>query len=206
MIHRGNALPWLLASRALVHNGCTTALEGYAMGVPSVAYLKPFDTRYDMDFQGLPNRLSVQCFEVEELTAMVRAVGDGNGPVLATPERDALMDHYVTARTGLLASERILDVLDAKVRQNGAPRPAAATRLRAAVLANIKTAATKLYMHRPGRNRANYHDHRFPRLEAQDVARLVQRLGQTLGRFRSVQVRERSEHLFDVFTERGGST
>ncbi len=67
VMHRGNVLPWLLASRALVHNGCTTAVEGYAMGVPAVAYLKTFDPQYDMDFQGLPNRLSLQCFNFDEL-------------------------------------------------------------------------------------------------------------------------------------------
>ncbi len=202
VVHRGNALPWLLACRALVHNGCTTAVEGYAMGVPAVAYLKPFDARYDMDFQGLPNRLSAQCFDMEELTTMVRAVVNGTAPAFNTPERDALMDHYVTARKGTLASERILDVLDAKVRQNGVRPPATVTRLRAAAMANIKAAVTRLYMHRPGRNRANYHDHRFPRLDAPDVAKLIGRLGGTLNRFGSVRVRKRSEHLFDVFTER----
>jgi surface carbohydrate biosynthesis protein len=59
VVHRGSVLPWLLACRALVHNGCTTAVESYAMGVPAVAYLKTFNPEYDLDYQGLPNRLSM---------------------------------------------------------------------------------------------------------------------------------------------------
>jgi surface carbohydrate biosynthesis protein len=202
--HRGNVLPWLLACRALVHNGCTTAVEGYALGVPSIAYLRTFNPEYDMDFQGLPNRLSEQCFSFEALMDALQAVMAGRGAPLTTPERDGLMNHYVAARTGPLAAERILDVLDATLRRNdrtvGFP-----TRLRASLLTRLKTAGTKLFMHRPGRNRADYHNHRFPRLTTDDVARRIAQLGRTLGRFGNVRVRERGEHLFDLFVD-GAST
>jgi len=201
--HRGNVLPWLLASRALLHNGCTTAVEGYALGVPAVAYLKTFDEKYDIDFQGLPNRLSQQCFTLDELIATLQAVVRGAGPPRVTAERDRLMDHYIAARAGALASERILDVLEAAPpagRSTGR-----GTRLRAAVLARLKAALTRLVMRRPGRNRSDYHDHRFPRLSAADVARRIERLGGTLGRFGTVRVRERGEHLFDLFAAEDGS-
>jgi len=205
--HRGNVLPWLLACRALVHNGCTTAVEGYALGVPSLAYLHTFNPEYDLDFQGLPNRLSEQCFDFDRLVAALRAVLDGNGSPLATPERDVLMNHYVAARTGPLAADRILDVLDDTRRQQGSRDTVALpTRLQAALLSRLKAAATRVFMHLPGRNRADYHDHRFPRLSADDVARRIGQLGRTLGRFGSVQVRERSEHLFEVFATPGASS
>lgn len=199
--HRGNVLPWLLASRALVHNGCTTAVEGYAMGVPTVAYLKTFDARYDLDFQGLPNRLSMQCRSLDELVTSLQAIIAGAGPMQATPERDALIDGYITARSGPLASERILDVLDARFRAGGHASVSRPVRWRAQLLTRLKAALTRLNMHRPGPNRASYHDHRFPRLSVDDVAGRVARLGRTLGRFRAVQVRARGEHLFDVFTD-----
>lgn len=205
--HRGNVLPWLLACRALVHNGCTTAVESYAMGVPAVAYLRTFDPRYDMDFQGLPNRLSLQCFSFDELTATLQAIVRGDGPPCSTPQRDELMNHYVSAREGPLACERILEVLDTDFRQGtGRSAVSAPVRLRAALLAQIKAAVTKLNMQRPGRNRRAYHDHRFPHLDTADVARRVERLGRTLGRFAGVQVRQRSEHLFDLFAAEGRST
>jgi surface carbohydrate biosynthesis protein len=198
--HRGNVVPWLLACKALVHNGCTTAVESYAMGVPSVAYLKTFDPTYDRDFQGLPNRLSEQCFSLDELIGTVQAIIAGTGPAAATTERDALLNHYIAARTGPLASERILDLLDVHYRQQPLPDPGPAyRRLKASVMARLKGGLTRLNMHRPGPNRRAYHDHRFPRLSAADVARRIERLSEALGRFRTVRVQQRAEHLFDVF-------
>ena len=33
LAQEGNVLPWLLAARALIHNGCTTGVEAYGLGV-----------------------------------------------------------------------------------------------------------------------------------------------------------------------------
>ncbi len=205
VIHRGNVLPWLLASRALVHNGCTTAVEAYAMGVPTVAYLATFDAKFDLDFQGFPNQLSAQCFNFNELAATLQALVRGDGPPLTTPARDALLDFHVTARNGPLAAERILDVLDATSRGNGGAGPALPARLGSAALVRVKAALTRLNMRRSGRNRGDYHDHRFPRLTASDVAQRVERLGRALGRFGSIRIRERGEHLFEVVAGQGAA-
>lgn len=207
VVHRGNVLPWLLACRALVHNGCTTAVEAYSMGVPSVAYLKTFDPQFDMDFQGLPNRLSQQCFSLEELTQTLRSILSGELVAQVTPEQDALIDHFITARQGPLATERILDALDAAYRQpgTGLPQVALPRRMVAAGLTRLKAGITRLNMRRPGPNRGDYHDHRWPRISAEEVAQRVQGLGGTLGRFARVRVRQRGEHLFDVYSEGDGS-
>ncbi|MDT0496442.1 hypothetical protein RM530_03560 [Algiphilus sp. W345] len=200
--HQGNVLPWLLACRALVHNGCTTAIESYAMGVPAVAYLKTFDARYDLDFQGLPNRLSVPCRSLDELIeTLTGIIGAGTGEAgHATAERDDLIGGYITARDGRLACERILDTLDSLYRRgHGLPRVSLPTRLRAALHVRARSLLKKRKQRRPG----NYHDHRFPRISSDDVARRIERLGRTLGRFGSVDVRMRSEHLFDVFSKAG---
>ncbi|MEW6169671.1 MAG: surface carbohydrate biosynthesis protein [Pseudomonadota bacterium] len=200
VLHQGNVLPWLLASRALVHNGCTTAIESYAMGVPALAYLKTFDARYDLDFQGLPNRLSLQCRSLDELIARLGGILDGGAgggeAATATAERDRLIGGYITARDGRLACERILDTLDPLYRhRNGLPRVSRPTRWRAALQVRARALLKKRKQRGPG----NYHDHRFPRMSTEDVARRIERLGRTLGRFGSVGVRMHSEHLFEVF-------
>lgn len=199
VLHRGSVLPWLLACRALVHNGCTTAVESTAMGVPAVAYLKTFNAEYDMDFQGLPNRLSVQCRSFEELVVTLRAVIGGNGLTGAVPEREELLNHYVAARTGPLASERILDVLGTAFPHGAQGAVSPPRRWGAALLLHLRAAQKKLSMYRPGRNRASYHEHRFPRLGVADLTRRIERLGVTLGRFGAVRVRARGEHLFELF-------
>src|SRR5690606_34329200 len=203
VVHRGNVLPWLLACRALVHNGCTTAVEGYAMGVPSVTYMKTFDPQFDMDFQGLPNRLSRQCFSLEELVATLQAIVRGEVRAQPTPAQDQLIDHFITAREGPLAAERILDALDGAYRgsSGGLPPVGAVQRTTAATLTRLKAGITKLNMRRPGPNRGSYHAHRWPTIGTGEVAQRVARLGATLGRFDSIRVRQRGEHLFDVHAQ-----
>ncbi|MEJ8568195.1 surface carbohydrate biosynthesis protein [Elongatibacter sediminis] len=197
--HRGNVLPWLLACRALVHNGCTTAVESYAMGVPAVAYLATCNPAYDYDFQGLPNRLSEECFDLEALTTTVRAIVAEGRPAATSAGRDARIDHFIAAREGPLASERILDQLDAAYPSRSAlPAVSPISRARSALLARTKALLTRLNMNRPGRNRRAYHDHRFPRLEVADVEARVRRLGATLGRFDGVRVGRHSEHIFTL--------
>ncbi|NCO50654.1 MAG: hypothetical protein GW875_00960 [Deltaproteobacteria bacterium] len=197
--HQGNVLPWLLACKALVHNGCTTAVESHALGVPAVSYLNTFDPTYDYDFQGLPNRLSHECFTIDELIAALGGILDGSASEEAPSERDVLFAHYVAAQQGALACERILDVLDAAYSDAGAlPAVPFTQRLCAKALARSKAALTQLNMHRPGPNRRAYHDHRFPRLTVSDIEGRIARLADALDRFRRLSVRQRSEHLFDI--------
>jgi len=198
--NEGNVLPWLLACKLLVHNGCTTAAEAYAMGVPAVAYLKTFDERYDTDFQGMPNQLSQQCFELDELTACIgrNLAGDtaDNGKDSA---KEALIDHYLAARDGQFASERILDVLDQQYCQlDSLPAPSPGGRLQARFLIRLKAVVTRLNMQRPGPNRQAYHDHRFPPITVSQLEERIQRIGKVLQRFDKVRVRQHSEHVFHI--------
>jgi len=197
--HEGNVLPWLLACKALVHNGCTTAVEAYAMDVPAVAYLATLKERYDYDFQGVPNHLSQQCFTLNTLIESLRDILDGAALPPHDPVREELMGFFLDARQGPLASERILDVLDAHYRNTRVLTvPSKSSYLRARTLTWIKAAVTRLNMRRPGPNRQAYHDHRFPRISVPEVAARIGRLGHTLQRFDSVQVEQYSEHIFQI--------
>lgn len=62
----GGIAPWLLAAQGMVHNGCTTAVEAFALGCPALAYAPERSARYD---HPLPNGLSVPCEDVDTLVA-----------------------------------------------------------------------------------------------------------------------------------------
>jgi len=196
----GNVLPWLLACELLVHNGCTTAAEAYAMGVPAVAYLKTFDERYDIDFQGMPNQLSHQCFGLDELIGSTSQILAGQTvDDCIDPLKEALIDHYLAARSGQFASERILDILDQHYRlPDSLPAPSPAGRLQAKILTRLKAGLTRLNMQRPGPNRQAYHDHRFPRVKVSHLEERIRRLGEVFQRFEKVQVQQHSEHVFHI--------
>jgi hypothetical protein len=112
VINEGNVVPWLMACKVLIHNGCTTSVEAFAMGVPAVSYRATTNDDYDYGFYRLPNKLSHQCFNFEELQQTIKKIlcgelGVGNGE-----ERQTLIDHYLAAQKGALACARIIDVLE----------------------------------------------------------------------------------------------
>ena len=113
VISEGNVIPWLLASKTMVHNGCTTGLEAYALGVPAISYLSTFNEYYDYDFQGLPTKLSYQSFSFEELRELLcQEFLKVNWALQEARNGKALIDYYLSAQNGRLACERIVDILE----------------------------------------------------------------------------------------------
>ncbi len=194
-IAEGNVLPWLLASKLLVHNGCTTAVEAYALDVPAISYMPVFDNLYDIRFQGFPNQLSWRCDDQRELVGLLedsRSVVEGQ----RTEERSRLLSRHIHALDGPFASERILNVLS---QTPGGCSPSGARRSAARAQSEIKRAATQIHMGwRPGDNRLGYHDQRFPAVDARELGERLDRLGDVSGRFGALSVDRHSRHVFEI--------
>ena len=109
--NEGNVVPWLLAAKALLHNGCTTGVEAYALGVPSLAYRAKVNEQFDHDFHELANQLSHQCFDFAELQHTLKKILAGEVVGEDEDEKKALINHHLAALSGPLACERIVDVL-----------------------------------------------------------------------------------------------
>jgi len=201
VINKGNVVPWLLASKTMIHNGCTTGLEAYALGVPAISYLACFDEYYDYDFQGLPTKLSYQSFNFDELAETLSRILQGEQGVADGEERKKLIDYYLAARQDRLACERIIDVLEANgYNQSQPPASSAAQYLAGWALSNLKATLTRLYMRRPGPNRLAYHNHRFPEISVAQIEQKIAQFGQLLNRFKTVKVTRQSQHLFKIST------
>jgi surface carbohydrate biosynthesis protein len=68
-----------MATKALIHNGCTTGVEAYVMRIPALSYRATVNEDYDYGFYFLPNKISHQCFNFEELKKLhQRILGGGN--------------------------------------------------------------------------------------------------------------------------------
>jgi surface carbohydrate biosynthesis protein len=110
--NKGNVVPWLMAARAVIHNGCTTGVEAYVMRVPAVSYRVTVDERFDEGFYALPNRLSHQCFNFDQIKETLGKIFAGELGAAGGDERLSLIDHHLAGIKGPLASERIVDVLE----------------------------------------------------------------------------------------------
>ena len=108
--HEGSVIPWILASEALIHCGCTTGLEAYILDGQPIAYQPVISETYDLR---LPNALSSTVHDEAELFALVDAIIHKKFDLksLHTPERTALLANHISATEGQLASERIADAM-----------------------------------------------------------------------------------------------
>lgn len=78
VIHEGGVIPWLLACDALIHDGCTTAIEGYLAQRRIINYRAMGPAPYE---HLLANSIGLRCRTPEEVAAVLR--GEAGGEQLA---------------------------------------------------------------------------------------------------------------------------
>ncbi|SFM20573.1 surface carbohydrate biosynthesis protein [Nitrosomonas communis] len=199
--NQGNVIPWLLAAKAMVHNGCTTGLEAYVLGVPAISYLATLNKYYDYDFQGLPTKLSYQCFNFEEMAETLSQILKGEIGAADGQERQDLIDYFLAAKEGSLACERIVDILEASgYSKEQPPAKPIGTYLQGWLFTKLKAGLTNLYMRRPGPNRLAYHNHRFPGISVEEIEQKIARFGELLKRFDKIKVAPYAKHVFRIST------
>jgi surface carbohydrate biosynthesis protein len=179
--NQGNVVPWLLSARALIHNGCTTGVEAFELGVPALSYRATVDESYDNGFYRLPNAVSHNCFDFDELRRTLRGVLDGAVGAPDTEERRRLVRYHLAAHEGALACERILDVLQREATETSPPRPLL-RRLDGWVTSKGLHVLRQVKSILPGsHNRPEFQRHRYPGIPLEEVADRLTRFQQLIG-------------------------
>lgn len=194
----GNVIPWLLAADAIVHNGCTTAIEAFALGRPAVAYRPVKADAHDHEF---PNALSHEAVDLVELRAILARAVAGELACRAPSGRPRPFDEFVTGLDGRLAADRIVDVLEERAaRRSGPPRTSAAEYLRGWSAANRRRFDRRGGTFRLTRSRADRERDRirFPDISAQELRERIARFDACLGRFGGVRVETVADRIFRI--------
>jgi surface carbohydrate biosynthesis protein len=202
VVFEGGVVPWLAGARALLHNGCTTAVEAAVLGTTSLSYMPVRSERFD---NPLPNGLSIQCDTDEALLASLRDV-IRDGPRALSPEQRSLLDYFVAGQSGALASENVMAAIESS--GVGCGRADLGSMTKRAAVAAMQWAAVRVrsgltgqleMLHARGRNRRANHARKFPALAQADIEDRIARLTFALGRFAgaSAQQVDRSLFLFD---------
>ena len=198
--NEGNVVPWLLAAKVLVHNGCTTGVEAYAMGIPAISYRKSVNEYYDNGFYRLPNLLSHQCFSFEELRLTIEKIFTGEIGAADGDERQSNIDRYLAAQNGALACERIVDVLEKMMAgRSELPKPDLLDRLKGWSVANGRRLVKGLLSYLPNtHNRPEFQRHRFPGISLGALNNKIERIQQILGDTAKLKVEQLSDVLFRI--------
>ena len=193
----GGISPWLIATKALIANGCTTMIEAAVLGTPTVAYQPVVSDAYDDD---LPNSLSRRAFNTDELCRTVKSMVSGKLGALTHKERRKILDQHIAALDGPLAAERMVDVLEAGEYHCKRPKATPLGEFAKGWVHNtLRTAVKQINMRRPGhRNNLALHAHRFPDISTNEIVERIARMGALLNRFETIKVRQMSKHIFRI--------
>ncbi len=198
--NEGNVVPWLMAAKALVHNGCTTAVEAYSMGIPAISYRPSINEDIDQGFYRLPNYLSYECFSYRQLSDTLGKILDGQLGAADGDERKAYFDRYIVAQEGPLACERMVDVLeDITNGKTELPKPALLTHLAGCTLANGRHFIKWVKGYLPGSHAPpEFHRHRYPGITLEELRARISQFQQTLGDTTELKAEQIHDQIFRI--------
>ena len=198
--NEGNVVPWLMATRAVIHNGCTTGVEAYCMGLPAISYRATVNDYYDYGFYQLPNRLSYQCFDFDELRETLGKILVGELGVAGGEEREALANNHLAAKDGPLACERIVDVLQTMADSTSQmDKPPFQDRLEGHFEAVIRRVGRSFAPYLPGSHKSpKFERHRYPEISIEEVRLRIERFQRVLSDNGELQVYQIGKRLFRI--------
>jgi surface carbohydrate biosynthesis protein len=198
--NEGNVVPWILATRVVLHNGCTTGIEAFVMGVPSISYRESVSEAYDNGFYRLPNAVSHQCFDFEQLRDMVHQIMASQLGPADGQERQTIINHYLESQTGPLACEKMVDVLASLAdSRNNNGGPSLLQRLQCRLIAGGYHLYRRLKPRLPGsHNRPEFQRHRYPGISLEALQKKIECLQQILKDTTRLKVEKLSNVLFRI--------
>lgn len=201
VINKGNVVPWLLAAQAVIHNGCSTGVEAYALNKPAVSYRRSVQEQYDKDFMQLPNDLSHECFSLEELIDTLQKILNNQLGVAPGDDRKVLMERNLAAQSGPLACERILDVLEQIIQDMSLePDPTMLDKLKIRLWVNKRRKKKRSRGYQPlmSHNREDFLKHRYPAISLEEICQLTARFQQLLGHDEKLRVEQFADKFFRI--------
>ena len=198
--NEGNVVPWLLSAKALIHNGCTTGIEAYAMGVPAISYRAAIIEEIDRGFYQLPNQLSYECFSFEDLLATLDKILSGKIGAVDGDDRKALFKRHMAAQDGPLACERIIDVLEEVAQdQSQFLKPSSPDRWVGRSLADGRRLIKWFKSFVPGSHAPpEFHRHRYPGVAIEEVRNRLLKFQKILGDKSEMKVEQIYDQIFRI--------
>ena len=198
--NEGNVVPWLMATKALIHNSCTTGVEAYVMKVPAITYRASIDETYDFGFYRLPNLISHPCFNLGELEASLKTILSGGHLPADGYDRQQLVEQYLAARKGPFACERMVDALEKLVQdESNSPDSGFGSHIAGWSLWAVRTMIKRYKDSRPSsHNKPEFQRHRYPEVPLSNMKERVARFQKLLGFSKQLKVERFLNQFFRI--------
>lgn len=192
VVYEGSVIPWLLGAAAVIHNGCTTAVEAYMLETPAIAYQPVVEEGLEFE---LPNKVSVEAQSPGEVLEALDFVAE-KGEKYQEWRRAAArqLEHSIADAGGAFASDRIVDELERYYATNPVLPESRLYPLARLGKQRIKTLLRAV---KHGVNGARsqgdrpvdrHRRQKFPDISVQEIETLIAQLRRESGRFAGVTV------------------
>jgi hypothetical protein len=170
------------------------------MGVPAISYRASVNDFYDLGFYRLPNLLSHQCFDFEEMQSTLKDIFAGKLGPADGAEREELVKHHMAALDGPLACERIVDICEQILTDGAEPgEPVLRYRLNRWYIAKGLGIVNRYKSYLPGEfNKPAFQRHRYPGISIEELRARLSRFQHILGCSEKLKVEEISEQIFRI--------
>jgi hypothetical protein len=166
----------------------------------AISYRATVNDYYDHGFYQLPNRLSHECFDLEELRETLGKILVGEIGAAGGKERQVLANHHLASQDGPLACERIVDVLEKIISSvSQADKPHFRNRMEGYLEAAIRRVGRSFAPYLPGsRKSPKFQRHRYPEISIEEVRSRIGRFQQVLSDSGELKVDQIGGKLFQI--------
>jgi hypothetical protein len=146
----------------------------------------------------LPNLISHQCFDFNELKATLAKILSGELGAADGEEHRSLVQKYLAARKGPLACDRIVDAIEGIVRARPElPKPELSRRALGSALANWRRFNRYARKYLPGKHAPEeFHRHRYPGISLQELDERISKLQRAIGDSTELKTDQISDQIF----------
>lgn len=187
----GNVVEWMRAADATVQFNCTTGVEAFLLGKPSISYRPVTSPVFE-------TTLSLACsFHARTLDALQQrlasVIAAADNVDVPLPVDSDVMKKHLASWDGPAACEQILDVL-AKYEM-----PARPVTLSPVPLIKRIWRAWLRVVRRPNPLDIQYYRGKFPGLSVEEAREVAADLSRTTGRFKNVQISGAGHNIIRVY-------
>lgn len=189
VIYEGTANGWISGAAALVHSGCTTAIEATVLSVPVIEFAPNDVARFVLP---LPRQVSRLAISFESLCTMLESILSGTSVGNAITDPNCPLHSQVSGLQGGFASEAILDHL-AKIKLGQGD-----------FLFKLEK-RSRFFLRRllgsprtPESSGVMYARHKFPETSVADVRKTIEGFQRVSGRFGELRIKKIASNCFRI--------
>lgn len=191
--HDGPILPWILASKTVIHDGCTTALEATLAGKPVINYKVDFCKDNDI---WLPNQMGVQTSKIEEVCMYLKDIIENNKKPVVDNNYEKVSELIYNFKGD--SFERLLQVVSDNMRKSGISKNNTISKLNIKIIYSKGKFKTFLYkMLKPSKKSSiNYHAVKFYGFQETEIAEKVKNVSAILDK--KIKFTFHNSHLIEI--------